>query len=228
MQAGNNRLIHVFFDPEEIQQNVWYWRRVRAGHLDERATQQGNNSYAFDADTVAKADRVFFQTYRRPPEPWEWATWYLFLLRQIAEDPTYSEFIPTALEEDALKPRFAPRSVSLRRVERSRRHASYVMPAILLGMVLLGIFSIAAASSETNIDAGPLILVMGGCFLGLALAGPLMRNAAEVVFVCPECGAEYDTAQLHQCRRCHLEFGGPPQAMHQPFGQIQPGMRAAG
>jgi hypothetical protein len=94
----------------------------------------------------------------------------------------------------------------LRRDVRSRHRSSQVLPVVLIGTVLLGAVSIAAVGMGADFPILPTMGLLGIGFLGLALAAPLMRDAVDVVYVCPECGCEYDNGRIERCRRCYLEF----------------------
>ncbi len=193
------------FDPEELQRNVWYWRRRRAQHLDEHTAIAPDASQPFSAESVAKADRAFVLMYRRAPQPHEWTTLYLLLLRQLERDPQAFDSVLRAEAAEALDARVTPCSVPLRRIERPR-HSSYTIPAMLIGVTVLGIFAIAVVSFDENTHVEMVVGILIAAFLGVAISVPIISNATDVFYACPECGYHYAGAFVTRCVRCHLEF----------------------
>lgn len=208
------------FDPEDIQRNVWFWRRRRAGHLQDAEDGVPAAEYVFSEEVVLKADRAFLAMYRRPPEPREWQTVYLLLLQQLARDPAAYDFMFGDGADEAIRPQFTPQSTTLRRIERPRSSGNSI-PMLLAGVVLLGAFGIGSVAFGRDVPVLPVALVMTVSFVGLAIAAPIMANATDVSYMCPECGCEYAESHLARCQRCHLEFGNANVAWQTAFG-IEP------
>ncbi len=202
-----------FISAEEVQENVWYGRRVLAGHLKEGELEGAGKSFPFPVATVAKADLAFQALYGRPPAPHEWTTFYLFLLQQINRDPTSydSQIARNDMDSIAFAPRFSPHSGSLQGVVRSKftakSTASTMLMSIALVVIMCGVMMI------TGVEAVPLpvVGVMLG-FIALAtLSGPMKANATQTLYVCPECGKDYPHSEFQRCQRCFLEFDGGAQ-----------------
>jgi hypothetical protein len=199
-----------FISAEEVQENVWYGRRVLAGHVKEGELEGAGKSLPFSVGTVAKADLAFQALYGRPPAPHEWTTFYLFLLLQINRDPTSydSQIARNDVDRLAFAPRFSPHAVSLQGVVRSKFTAKSTASTMLMSIALVVIM--CGAMIVTGVDAIPLPLV--GAMLGFialsTLAGPMKANATQTVYVCPECGKDYPHSEFERCQRCLLEFDG--------------------
>jgi hypothetical protein len=203
------RKFFVSYDADEIQRNVWFHRRCRAGHLPAAQAQEAAAQFAFDADTIEKADRAFLALYRRSPESQEWTTYYLRLLRQLQGDIHCYDNLIDRVDEGAALPQFAPGSTTLRLIERPSSNPAHAMGAALAGFILLGGFGIYSAATESDISVVPLLLVMVGGMLALPVIGMVSRASVTTSYVCPECRCEYAEPSVSVCRRCHLEFAEP-------------------
>lgn len=203
--AGTKTSFLKRIDPEVLQRNVWYWRRRRAQHLDERAPVDPDAAEPFSAEAIATADRAFLQMYRRPPQPHEWTTLYLLLLLQLERDPRAFDSVLQGRAPESIEAEVAPRSVPLQRIERPR-HSTYTIPAMLVGVTILGILGIAAVAFDENTKVEMVVGALVMAFLGVAVSIPVISNATDVFYICPECGCQYPSALVSRCGRCHLEF----------------------
>lgn len=204
MQSAGTRRFFSVYDPAEIQRNVWFERRCRAGHLQGDEVARLRPEFSFGAETVAKADRAFLALYRRAPEPHEWTTYYLRLLQQIEAEPdSYDDMSPST--EQTL-PRYAPQTVALQRVERARGGGRNTMAAALCAFAGLAGIAFYATVTGSDISVGLIVGMALFGVLAVPLTGIISRQQSDTLYVCPECRTEYTSAAVPACHHCLLTF----------------------
>lgn len=204
MRGNAKTLLNTIFDVEEVQRNVWYWRRVNHQQLPSDHLGSEAEAFPFSRDTVLKADRAFLATYRHLPEGLEWNTTYLLLLKNLEQDPAYCDSILAKAGDSGWRPQFAPRSVALQQsIIMKQGDGGGPMLAVLGGLLAVGV---GTGAFFVQVEIPVELFVVGAVSVGLL--GVNRPKVESIVFTCPECGYRHESGAVTHCQRCHLEYAG--------------------
>lgn len=221
MSQTRSNLNVAFVEIEQIQQAVWYWRRLNAGQLAADAADIVPPDL-FDGPTVARADAAFFALHDRPPQAREWLTTYWLVLQNVQRDPDFYNSTLSRLPSQPA-PEFLsvlPGTTKPGRVMFTNQNRG----TVIVSMVCLIALLIGAAESMAMFNepiSTPTAAFIAIVVLGMGIGATLLGRNTTVVYLCPECGNEVGGPDATRCDRCYLEFAQSPVSLN-PHLMFQP------